>query len=214
MNTQFFIFFYFFLFNYMLNGQNQIIKRLPIYHCKRGVLNCTKCQEAFRFNYMLINFAVKDNQVAMPMIEHEGVLKTYEIKKIFDSFEEAQNYANEQNIPIEISMLDKDSVLIQLSKKVHELEWHIDFHKDKVRIFSVYPVQEVDTGKFLLPEIIYTLRPLNSKIDYAYFYTQFFKVINHEYIGLNSKMNPVHDHPKEYAVEKVREIEKFVLKLK
>jgi len=27
-------------------------------------------------------------------------------------------------------------------------------------------------------------------------------------------MNPVHDHPKEYAVEKVREIEKFVLKLK
>lgn len=154
---------------------------------------------------------MKDNQVAMPMIEHEGVLKTYEIKKIFDSFEEAQNYANEQNTLIEISMLDKDSVLIQLSKKVHELEWHIDFHKDKVRIFSVYPVQEVDTGKFLLPEIIYTLRPLNSKNYYAYFYTQFFKVINHEYIGLNSKMNPVHDHPKEYAVEKVREIEKFVL---
>jgi len=42
------------------------------------------------------------------------------------------------------------------------------------------------------------------------FYTEHYKVIHHEYSGINAKMNPILDNPKEYALEKVREIEKFI----
>jgi hypothetical protein len=191
------------------NVQNQIIIRNAILHCQRGVLNCTQCQDAFKYKYMLIHFTLNPNE-ASPMLKHKGIFRTYRVDKIFDHLSDAKQYASEHQIPIEISMIDQDSILTQLEQKVRELGCHMDWYDDKLKIFSVYPVKETETGKILLPEIIYTLRPLNSKIQYALFYTEHYKVIHHEYSGINAKMNPILDNPKEYALEKVREIEKFI----
>lgn len=193
----------------MIQGQNQSIMRIPYIHCQKGVLNCEKCQEIFQYQYMLLDFDTFPMH-ASPMIKHEGVLKAYKVIKVFDSLTDAQNYAKTHNIPIEISELDKDEILQKIQAKVKELGWHINLDDDKLRIFSVYPVKEIETGKKVLPEVIYTLRPLNSKINYFVFYTEKFKVVDKEYFGIHSKMNPVQNHEKEDALQKIRELEKFL----
>lgn len=194
----------------MLNAQSQVIIRNSIIHCQRGVMDCEKCQESFQYQYMLIDFQTNPMH-ASPMIEHEGVLKAYQVIKLFHSLTEAQEYAQKNGIPIIISDLDTDEVLKKIQKKVTELGWHITCDKYQLTIFSVYPVKEMETGKKVLPTVTFTLRPLNSKINFAYFYTDKYKVIEKTYSGIHSKMNPVIDNPKEDALQKVREIDNFLL---
>ncbi|GIV44232.1 MAG: hypothetical protein KatS3mg035_1355 [Bacteroidia bacterium] len=197
---------------YMLNAQNQCIIRNSVIHCQRGVLNCNQCQEIFEYKYMLLDFN-NHPMHASPLIEHEGNLKSYQVIKIFSSLAEAQQYAHEQNVCIQVSDLDTDKVLQPIQKKVRELGWHItiDADKQQLKIFSVYPVKELETQKQVLPEIVFSLRPLNSKISYALFYTEKYKVINKVYYGVHSKMNPVQDNPKEDALQKVRDLENFLM---
>lgn len=194
----------------MLNGQNQVIIRYSILHCQRGITQCEKCQESFKYQYMLIDFQTNPMH-ASPMIEHDGVLKAYKVIELFHSLTEAKEYAQKNNIPIIISDIDTDEVLKKIQKKVTELGWHMTCEHDKLTIFSVYPVKEIETGKKVLPTITFILRPLNSKINFAYFYTDKYKVIEKTYSGIHSKMNPVIDNPKEDALQKVREIENFLL---
>ncbi len=205
------IFYIFILFFFnMLNAQNQVILRSPFIHCQKGLLNCKKCQEVFQYQYMLLDFTVNP-MLASPMIEHEGILKSYQVLKIFNSLEEAKLYADKHNIEIQISDLDTDTVLQKIQSKVKELGWHITSNKKELRIFSAYPVKELESGKYVLPEVVFSLRPWNSKISYALFYTDKYKVIDKTYYGIHSKMNPVEDNPKEDALQKVRELDSFLL---
>lgn len=204
-----FYFFVLFIFN-MLKGQNHVILRAPFIHCQKGVLNCEKCQEVFQYQYMLLDVGV-DSVYASPVIEHEGNLKPYRILKIFNSLENAKLYADNHKIEIQISDVDSDEVIRKIQTKVKELGWHITCNKKELRIFSVYPVKELETGKYVLPEIVFSLRPFNSKLNYALFYTDKFKVIDKTYNGFHSKMNPIQDNPKEDALQKLRELDNFLL---
>ncbi len=114
-----------------------------------------------------------------------------EYKKIFDSLFEARKYADQNQTPI----LDSDSVLKKIQKKVAELGCHIDEDAQEVRIFSVYPVKNLNTNKKILLEAILTLRPLNSKINFAYSIEKKYKVVNKEYAGIHSNINLVEDNP-------------------
>ncbi|MCS7029096.1 MAG: hypothetical protein NZ519_10075 [Bacteroidia bacterium] len=124
-------------------GQH-IIRKQVFTHCQKGWENCEKCQSVYEYKYalLLLNSASNPTQ-SVPMIKTDQGWATYQIEKWFASFEEAQEYSQKNNIPMEIAEEDKYPLLQKLSQKLPN-KW----------ILEVNPAE----SKLLIyrPKVIYT----------------------------------------------------------
>ncbi len=79
----------------------QIIKEIPVIHCKRGPKNCKKCKEVYKISYALLDIC-PEGEYARPVTEviFEGkkTYRVYDVIKRFNSIEEAKEYAIENQI--------------------------------------------------------------------------------------------------------------------
>lgn len=195
-----------------LQGQNQVILRNLSIHCQRGLLNCEKCQATYGYKYMLLKLDIASEE-ALPMVYYKGGLHTYHVEKVFLDIEDTKRYAASYQIPIEVSPIDTDATLKQISQKVQEVGWHITWDEEEKQIIVInsVPVKEIETGKKVLPMIIIEHKEGAGE---PYFEAAGQKFNHMTYKGFHEKMNPVEEKPGENNLEKIRSFQNFIWNLK
>ncbi|MCS7078242.1 MAG: hypothetical protein NZ455_16130 [Bacteroidia bacterium] len=99
-------------------GQH-IIRKQAFSHCKKGWENCEKCQSVYEYKYALVLIGSSNSpEPSRPITKTNTKWVSYEVEKWFSSFEEAQEYSQKNNVPIEIADEDKYPVLQKLSHKL------------------------------------------------------------------------------------------------
>ncbi len=86
----------------MADSSCYIVKKVQLTHCKRGPQSCEKCRAVAADKYCLLDICPDDPQIARPMVmvETNGapIWREYDIEKIFDSRQDALEYAKIRKI--------------------------------------------------------------------------------------------------------------------
>lgn len=80
-----------------------IIRKIPIVHCARGPENCKKCKEIYTEKICLLDISPPHygewtRRVIEVEIDGEKVCREFDVVKIFQSEDEAREYAEKNEI--------------------------------------------------------------------------------------------------------------------